>query len=99
MTARRLSIAVGAMAAIAGAGTVFVHGATAEYGFFWDDYHLVRPYPAAEVAASFHGPWDATGVEAAFYRPLTVAFFALRFKAFGYDAGPYHCLSLALFAL
>ena len=38
-------------------------------------------------------------MEAPFYRPLTVAFFAARFQAFGFDPGSYHRLSLVLFAL
>jgi hypothetical protein len=90
--------ALALLAGVAGAGTLAVHGPTAGFGFFFDDYHLVRPYSGHEVAASFHGPWDPSGVETAFYRPLTVAFFAARFHFLGFDPAPYHRLSLALFA-
>jgi hypothetical protein len=91
--------ALGAAAAVAALGTWIVYGHTLQYSFHYDDYHFVRPYALEEVRAAFHGPWDPSGVELPFYRPLTIAFFAGRFELFGLDARAHHAASLALFAL
>ncbi len=69
------------------------------YGLNYDDYHFVRPYPLAEIAAAFTGTWDPTHIEVPFYRPLTVAFFAARFVLLGFHPAGYHVASIALFAL
>jgi hypothetical protein len=71
--------------------------ADARYGFYYDDYHFVRPYPAHEVRAAFHGPWDASGIETPYYRPLTICVYAARFAVLGLNAPAYHVLSLMLF--
>src|SRR5262249_59850488 len=84
---------------IAGALTAALYRDTLRDGFYYDDYHFVRPHALTEVVHAFRGPWDATGIEVPFYRPLTVAYFALRFEALGYNAVAYHALSLSLFAL
>jgi hypothetical protein len=94
----RAVLAIG-LATLAAVAVVVVYRVTLHYGFDYDDYHFVRPYPLSEVRAVFLGPWDATGVEVPFYRPLAIAFFALRFELFGLNATAYHMLSLALFAL
>ena len=78
---------------------IILYGRTLEYGFDLDDYHQVRPYTMAEVGGSFRGPWDPTGIEAPFYRPLTVALFAVRFHVFGFDARRYHWASILAFSL
>lgn len=75
-----------------------LYGRTVEYGFSYDDYILVRPYSGDEVAQSFTATWDTTGVMVPFYRPLTVAFNALRYDLFGLDSQAHHFVSLALFA-
>src|SRR5919202_3560495 len=64
---------------VAAALTLILYKDTLGYGFDYDDYHFIRPYSRAEVLAAFHGPWDATGIEVPFYRPLTVALYAARF--------------------
>ena len=79
--------------------TALIYAGTLGYGFDYDDYHFVRPITGAEVAAAFTGTWDRTGIEVDFYRPLTVALFALRFSVLGLNATAYHVLSLLLFAL
>jgi hypothetical protein len=76
-----------------------VYWFTLSYGFDYDDYHLLRPYTRHEVARSFVGSWDPSGVEAKFYRPLTTAFYAARFWLFGVDARAYHALGLVLFGV
>ena len=75
-----------------------VHGFTLSFGFDYDDYHLLHPHTLREVGGTFVGPWDPTAVEAPFYRPLTAAFYAVRFWALGVDAWKYHAVSLAMFA-
>jgi hypothetical protein len=80
-------------------GSAAIYRATIDYGFTYDDYHQFRPYTSHEVVAAFHGSWDPTGIEVAFYRPLTVAFYAARFAVLGPDARASHCLSLLLFGI
>lgn len=84
--------------ALAALGTSLLYGHTLDYGFNYDDYVLVRPHSAGEVAQSFFGHWDPTGVMVPFYRPITVAFHALRFELFGLDSRAHHMVSLVLFA-
>jgi hypothetical protein len=79
--------------------TFLVHGDTLRYGLDYDDYYFLRPYAAEEVLASFHGSWDHTGVMVPFYRPLTVAFSALRFEVFGLNSVVHHAMSLAMFTV
>ena len=84
---------------LVGAATWLVHRETLHYGFDYDDYHFLRPYTPAEVLATFHGPWDLTGIEVKFYRPLTIVLYAARFELFGLNATAHHAFSLTLFAL
>jgi hypothetical protein len=93
---RRTGAAI--LAATALALTAAQYGVTAGYGFYYDDYHFVRPFSAADVLQTFHGPWDASGIETAYYRPLTICLYALRFALFGLNAEGGHILSLAMFA-
>ena len=97
MRARRLLTAV-AIAACAALLTAAQYWPSLGYGFYYDDYHFIHPYSAAELARVFHGPWDAAGIEVAFYRPLTICFYAARFALLGVNAEAYHILSLLLFA-
>jgi len=80
-------------------GAIVLYYPTRRYGFIYDDYHWVRPYSFREVLSSFWGTWDATHLEVAFYRPLTVTFYAVRFLLFGFSASAYHWASIVLFAL
>ena len=93
--ARREAIAFPALAAVL---TVALYWTTVGYGFYYDDYHFIRPYSPQEIAAAFHGPWDATGIELPYFRPLTVCLFAARFAFLGVNAPAYHVLSLTMFA-
>jgi hypothetical protein len=81
------------------AAASLVFAPTLHYGFVYDDYHQLRPFTLEAVGRTFHGSWDPTGVEATFYRPLTAAFFALRFQVLGLDAHAYHALSVLLFGI
>jgi Dolichyl-phosphate-mannose-protein mannosyltransferase len=84
---------------LATVATWLVHRASLRYGFDYDDYHFLRPYAMREVLATFRGPWDLTGIEVKFYRPLTVILYATRFELFGLNATAHHAVSLSLFAL
>jgi len=80
--------------------SLLLYGRTVTFGFDWDDYHFVRPYSATDVARAWTGPWDARdGIEAPFYRPLTIAFFAGRIALFGPRPMTLHALSVVLFGI
>jgi hypothetical protein len=78
--------------------TALLYAPTIGYGLYYDDYHFVHPYTGAEVFAAFHGPWDPAAIETAYYRPLAIGLYAVRFAAFGLDARAQHLASLGLFA-
>jgi hypothetical protein len=79
--------------------TVAQYAVTVGYGFHYDDYHFVRPYPAHEVLSAFHGAWDSSGIETPYFRPLTICLYAARFAMLGLNSEAYHLLSLAMFAV
>ena len=95
---RRLAVAA-LLSISAFAATFGLYSTTLHYGFNYDDYHFVRPYSPADVAAAFNGPWDPSGIELPYYRPLTIAFFAARFELLGVNAVAHHALSLILFSI
>jgi hypothetical protein len=76
--------------------SVAVNWPTLRYGFVYDDYGFVRPYSVQEVLAAFHGPWDPNGANVPFFRPLTIAFHAIRFEWLQFDPQSYHALSIVL---
>jgi hypothetical protein len=78
--------------------TWLLYAPTVGYGLYYDDYHFVRPYTTASVLSAFAGPWDPTGIETAYYRPLTICLYAARFAAVGFDARANHLASLIGFA-
>lgn len=98
---RRLRSVVLVLAVLAAAvgGSVALYSPTLAHGFLWDDYHQVHPFSTDDVLRAFAHSWDPTGIEAAFYRPLAVAWFAARFEWFGLNAPAYHAVSIALFAI
>jgi len=76
-----------------------LYGVTLTYGLDWDDYHFVRIYTLTDVGRAFTGPWDTLGIEDAYYRPLTIAWFALRSWTVGFSAPGLHALSIGLSSL
>jgi hypothetical protein len=97
--ASKITLDLLGVAILAATATLYAHGTTIGYGFHYDDYYFLRPQAWEDVRESFHGPWDLTGVMVKFYRPLTVAFSALRFELFGLNAVAHHTTSLVLFAV
>lgn len=75
-----------------------VAGRTLGYPWFWDDYHLIRPFSGAELASAFSGPWDVDGIETPSYRPLWVLFNHLRALVFGENMVLHRMFSLGAFA-
>ena len=95
----RRTAELAAIIAIAAVGTWGVYRHTLEYGFDYDDYQFTKPFTSAEIRDAFTGPWDRTGIQVPFYRPLTIAFYAARFEAFGLNSRAHHALSLVLFSV
>jgi hypothetical protein len=79
--------------------TLAIYAPTLHYGLYYDDYHFVRPYAAAEIAQTFHDRWDPSGIETAYYRPLTICLYAARFAVLGLNATAAHAMSLGMFAV
>ena len=85
----------GVIFAIAFAGVAAAYWKTLAFGFQYDDYHFVRPWTWAEWLQTLHGSWDPTKIESDFYRPITAAWFALRFELIGLNGVAAHAISLA----
>jgi hypothetical protein len=51
------------------------------------------------VRQTFTGSWDDSGIMVPFFRPLTIAWYALRFELFGLNSEAHHIVSLSLFVL
>jgi hypothetical protein len=75
-------------------GVALTYADTVSRGLWWDDYHALRPRTWAEIAGAFHGTWDPAGLWPVFYRPLTIAYYALGFQLFGLNAWALHVVSL-----
>jgi Dolichyl-phosphate-mannose-protein mannosyltransferase len=88
-----------AIAAAAIAIVLLAYGGTIRFGFRYDDYHMVRPWPGAELLGVLHGTWDPTGIEPRFFRPLAAWWYAFRFFLFGLNPVPQHAVSIAGMAL
>lgn len=78
--------------------TLLLFHHTIAYGHDYDDYYFIRPWTLAQIADTFRGSWDESGIFVPFYRPLTIVWYALRFELFGIDSAALHRVSLALFA-
>ena len=105
MRSARRGTAVGILAStalltsVAVCTTTLLYRNTLRYGFDYDDYHFMRPHSLGDVRRAFFDTWDPAGIMVPFYRPLTVAFHALRFELFGLNSVAHHAVSLGLFAL
>jgi hypothetical protein len=83
------------IAGVAMIAIALTYGDLLRHGLAWDDYLALRPRSWSELAAVFHGSWDPRGEWPAFYRPLTVWYYAAMFHIFGLRAMPLHFVSLA----
>lgn len=84
-----------AAALVAALGVLVVYGGHIFVGFYYDDYHFVRPWSTLELRRVWFGSWDPLGIEAVFYRPLTAWWLASRFWLFGVNAAAMHLVSVA----
>lgn len=75
-------------------GVALTYADTLSRGLWWDDYLALRPRTWAEIGGAFHGTWDPAGLWPVFYRPLTIAYYALGFQLFGLNAWALHVVSL-----
>lgn len=77
---------------------VAVFARTATFGLSLDDYVLARPWTLNEVLGAFSGPFDPSGFNDAYFRPLSSLSFAVEWHLWGTDAWGYHLTNIALHA-
>lgn len=78
---------------IAALGVAAVYAGQLDNGFYYDDYHFIRPWSPQDLHRVWFGSWDPTGLESVFYRPLSAEFFAGRFWLLGSNVAAMHTLS------
>lgn len=74
-----------------------MYGPSLAWPMAFDDLHLLRPHTRAEIVAAFAGPWDRAMTRG--YRPLSVVFNDLRYRALGENVVAQRLLLLGLLAL
>lgn len=70
----KVLVLVGALLAIWSA----LFGDTFRLPFYWDDFHLIRHYNAAEVRSVFHGLVDPDKIETPGLRPVSILLYNLQ---------------------
>ncbi len=86
----------GRLLAVAAAAVAVLYGRAWRFDLQCDDWVIIRPWPAAELAGVWHGTWDPQHAFAVFFRPLASWFFAGTFELFGVHAPAHLLLSLVL---
>jgi len=61
----------------------YVFLSTYHYPFYWDDYHLIRPYSFSELLSTLHARSDPAKLETPAFRPLATFLFAIEGSIFG----------------
>jgi hypothetical protein len=84
--------------AVATLAVAVVYRHAAAFDLIYDDHFVLRPWSGAELLSVFHGTWDPTGANEAYYRPLTSLNQAVMFFLFGINGPAQHVVSLAEFA-
>jgi len=56
---------------------------TFRYPFFWDDFHLIRPYSGSELVSVFHGVVDPDKIETPGLRPVSTFLYNFQGSLFG----------------
>jgi hypothetical protein len=77
----------------------YIYGRSLDYGFFWDDYHIARPWTLEQVLGTLVGSWDPLNIEIPYYRPVTSATFALDWRIYDLSSWGYHMTNLLLYLL
>ncbi len=71
-----------------------LYGRTLGYGLVWDDYAAFRARPLAALLGAWAGPWDPGGVWPNFYRPLSIALYAVLYQVFDHNTVGLHAMNL-----
>src|ERR1700716_1711951 len=69
---------------------------TFRYPFFWDDFHLIRPYSGAEILSAFHGATDPDKIETPGLRSCSILLFNLQGSLFGENVIAHRVFMIAL---
>jgi hypothetical protein len=77
---------------------IVAHGHTVNDGFYLDDYALARPWSAGQVMDSFSGPFDTSGFNDPYFRPLASVSFAAEWTVWGTNKWGYHLTNIGLHA-
>ena len=56
---------------------------TFRFPFYWDDFHLIRPYTGSELLSVFHGVGDPDKIETPGLRPVSIILYNLQGSLFG----------------
>jgi len=56
---------------------------TFRYPFFWDDFHLIRPYSGTEISSAFHAVADSDKIETPGLRPCSIFLYNFQGTLFG----------------
>lgn len=67
--------------------------------FFWDDFHLIRPYSGAELRSALHAVIDPDKIETPGLRPCSTFLFNFQGTAFGENVVAHRVFVVALMGL
>ena len=84
--------------AVLGAAVV-LYAPTLRYGLVYDDFLWTRPWTWHEVASTFVGSEDPTGVSNSYYRPWASTSHALEFALWGFRPDVFHATNVGLIML
>ena len=96
MTRSRRPLAFVFAAAVVSVALMYAR--TLHYGFFWDDFDVLRPWTRGDLWRAWVGPyrpWEPI----AFYRPLTSTYYAAASTMFGFNALALHVIPLIALAV
>src|SRR6516162_2472210 len=72
---------------------------TFRYPFFWDDFHLIRPYSGAEVLSALHAEPDPDKIETPGLRPCSIFLYNFQGSAFGENLVAQHVFMVVLMGI
>ena len=69
---------------------------TFRYPFFWDDFHLIRPYSGAEIRSACHAEPDPDKIETPGLRPCSILLYDFQGSVFGENVVAHHVFMVIL---
>lgn len=72
---------------------------TFRYPFFWDDFHLIRPYSGAEIRSAFHAEPDPDKIETPGLRPCSIFLYDFQGSVFGENVVAHHVFMVVLMGM